>query len=269
MRSAETLAERRALRRLNASGVVLTRVPAEPHVFGVFPDADRRRRPLAKLDEGAVRRLVSDGAIAPLSGNDNVFELTDAGRARLRRAARDGADAFRAQHQDRAAAPIDEASPARGGVEINLTESPLAWLARRSGANGDKLLSVRELAAGERLRVDYHRAQFIGRLTSDWTAAPQSSGARGPGEGALNVGESAVAARDRIAAALSAVDDQLEGVLTAVCLEGRGLDDIERGFGWPRRSGKVVLKMALSRLANHYGMPSDPPNAPSRPPSEP
>jgi len=261
--TAGTQAERRALRRLNAAGMALARLSGEAAVFGVFPDADRRRRPLAKLGEEAVRRLVSDGVIAPClrkdRNDDRWLELTDEGRARLRRDARGGADAFRAQHQERAAAPVDDRSTARGRVEINLTESPLAWLARRAGPRGEKFLTGRELAAGERLRADYHRAQYIGRLTSDWTAAPQGSTARGPGQGRFNTGESAVAARDRIAGALRAVGDQLDGVLSAVCLEGRGLDDIERGFGWPRRSGKLVLKIALGRLADHYGMPSDRP----------
>jgi hypothetical protein len=144
-------------------------------------------------------------------------------------------------------------------VTINRAESPLAWLMRRQGAGGESYLSRREFAAGERLRGDFIKGRYLGRLTSDWTAPPRGSAPRSAGEARLDPAESAVAARARVSRALEHVGDGLDRVLSAVCLEGRGLDDVERGFGWPRRSGKVVLRIALGRLADFYGYPAEAP----------
>jgi hypothetical protein len=32
------------------------------------------------------------------------------------------------------------------------------------------------------------------------------------------------------------------------------LEEAERAAGWPQRSGKIILNLALSSLARHYGM---------------
>ena len=63
-----------------------------------------------------------------------------------------------------------------------------------------------------------------------------------------------MAARDRVAKALSSLGPGLSDVVLRVCCFLEGLEACERRMGWSARSGKVVLKIALQRLTEHYGL---------------
>lgn len=156
---------------------------------------------------------------------------------------------FRAQHLSLAERQImTEDGFAR--VTIDEGESPLAWLARRKGRDGRSLISAHQFVAGERLRADFTRGNLTPRITSNWGAPTGRSGAGGAGE----MTDLVVASRQRVQNAIAACGPEFSGILLDVCCFLRGLEDVERERGWPSRSAKVVLQLALDRLARHYGL---------------
>ena len=144
---------------------------------------------------------------------------------------------------ERRLAPADMQD--RAIVAVNLAEGPLGWLARRG------LLSRRQLAAGERLRSDHARSGLAARVTMRWDAIQQGKG-RGGGAGADRQSLGAMDARRRFEAAMTAVGSGLADILWRVVCEGEGISEAEKGLGWPARAAKLVLGMALDRLADHY-----------------
>jgi hypothetical protein len=161
-------------------------------------------------------------------------------------------DRFRAQHlvlMQRQVMTED----GRTNVVVDETESPLSWLASRRGRDGRALIEAHQLEAGERLRADFTRANLMPRITSDWSN-PSSVGRRArSGERADLLTDTIVASRQRVNQKVDAVGPEFAGLLVDVCCFLKGLEAIERERAWPSRSGKVVLQLALDRLARHYG----------------
>lgn len=130
----------------------------------------------------------------------------------------------------------------RRTVTVNLAESPLAWLHARGH------LSERLLDAGEALRADYERAQLSPSITMRWDPVRVKS----TGERGLAASEKQVAARQRFDGAIKAAGRGLEDILWRVVCAGEALPEAEKTLGWPARSGKLVLKIALERVADFY-----------------
>ena len=140
----------------------------------------------------------------------------------------------------------------RASVTVDEAESPLAWLARRRGRQGRALIEPHQRQAGERLRADFTLAALMPRTTSNWAnpvAFDDGSGTRG----AASATDAMVAARQRVHLALEAAGPEFSGLLLDVCCFLKGLEDVERERAWPPRTGKIVLQLALERLARHYG----------------
>lgn len=147
---------------------------------------------------------------------------------------------------------------ATGKPAINADESPLAWLVRRKDKDGRPLISAAEFDAGERLRADFYFSQLMPRVTGNWTGMSIDKTARrgAPGFG-VDMADNVIAARERVRLALRAAGPELSGILIDVCCYLKGLESLEKASGWPQRCGKIVLQIALARLARHYGLVRD------------
>lgn len=135
-------------------------------------------------------------------------------------------------------------APRRGrrAVTVNLAESPLTWLHARGH------LDDRQFAAGERLRADWETAQLAPGVTMRWDVVRVS----GAGEPGLCGTERQLAAKARFDGAAAAAGPGLADILWRVVCAGETLPDAEKALEWPVRSGKLVLRLALDRVASFY-----------------
>jgi Domain of unknown function (DUF6456) len=93
------------------------------------------------------------------------------------------------------------------------------------------------------------------RMTSNWSAfAPLDRTRRGAPSNAAALRDEVIAAKERVMRALIVIGPEVSGILVDICCELKGLEQAERANGWPARAGKVVLQIALTRLAKHYGL---------------
>lgn len=133
-------------------------------------------------------------------------------------------------------------------VTINLSESPLSWLHARGH------LSNRQMLAGETLRGDYETAALGSHVTMSWDNIPRSRQKRGVPLG-LQRTERMMQAKCRFDSAMTALGPDLSDIAWRVICVGESMPAAEREMSWPMRSGKLVLKIALDRLAAFYRIP--------------
>ena len=145
--------------------------------------------------------------------------------------------------------PIDPVSSrnrrSARSVTVNLAESPLGWLFARGH------VSRRQLDAGEQLRIDWERGQLGPRVTMTWDAAPVARSRGGPAN-LPDLSGTQLDARRRFEGAVAEAGPGLSDILWRVVCSGEGMRDAETALGWPARAGKLVLGLALDRVADYY-----------------
>jgi len=171
------------------------------------------------------------------------YFITKTGREALRRltaAEENRAHGFRDGPMDRknASNAWDLRDDLGGGSRYMVTESPLIGLARR------KFLTKDQVSVGERLRQDYEICQAGPETGEDWRI--------GLALDAPDIPKAALDARARVIGVLEDLGPGLSDIVLHCCCFLEGLEKTEKKFGWSSRSGKIVLRIALTRMIRHY-----------------
>jgi hypothetical protein len=232
--------------------------------FGVFRSSDTSSPPTTLLGADTILHLCHRKWLAA-DAQTGHYRLTPAGVGELRRSKSAPAGSGSAvPHPAARARTSVRVGKGRQAAQPLAQESPLVWLRRRKDKDGQPLITEPQFNAGERLAADFWHAQMTPRVTANWSAAAAGRHMRrsAPGAG-VDLKDNVVAARTRVHRALAAVGPELAGILVDVCCHDVGLEPAGQSQGWPQRAAKVVLQLALTRLARHYGLlaPQPPPGA--------
>ncbi|MGC9419480.1 MAG: DUF6456 domain-containing protein [Rhodovulum sp.] len=249
---------RRILRRMNEPGAFLAiaRDMEKAAVLREGPDGHTTRVAVVDRDVAEIFAL-KDWIACKTRGRVTIYEITQAGRASLKRLLANEADEqpgsaeasnpFGDQHRDWETRTTEKSER----IRYNRAESPLSILGRRRDKDGTPFLTPDLVAAGERLREDFEVAQMGPRVAQNWdrflTGAER--GAFQPGGGP---GDGPMGARERVASALRELGPGLGDVVLRCCCFLEGMEQVEKQMGWSARSGKIVLRIALQRLKRHY-----------------
>ena len=185
------------------------------------------------------------------AGGSGALSISAAGRSHLRRRASELGTPFQDQQLDLVSEVRVEEAGERQRVVVNTSESPLAWLARRRDRDGEPMIDPASYEAGERLRRDLTLGGVMPSITARWDGG---IGNGGGGRDPAGATDAMIAARQRVTYAMRAVGSDFADLLIDLCGFLKGLEQIERERRWPSRSGKVVVRLALWRLAEHYGL---------------
>lgn len=198
-----------------------------------FVQPDGRRAPADEID-----KLVASGAL----DGSRIECRSNSETARWLKRRLLGTDDFPGQHRIVAHRP--------DGQAVNLAESPLARLATAVGGEA-AYLERHHVEAGERVRRLVERAHLMPRMTMTYSASRTAGNDAGKSG---DISDMAADARRSLADIHRVLPRDCAGVVLDVCGLLRGLQEVERDRGWPRRSAKLVLRIGLDRLAEHYGI---------------
>lgn len=258
---------RRILRRLCEKGAFLAVAPTMEKAVVLREVVPGKQNRIAVVDRDVAHAFALQEWIAcDKAGKIACYLITSVGRAALKRlltTERNGREQpglaeapspFQEQHRFFAEREVmSEDGRGERRLRFNLAESPLSVLGRKRDKDGVAYLAPNLIEAGERLREDFELAQMGPRVAQNWDRF-LTAGGRGQMVAGRGMAEGPQDARARVAKALEALGPGLSDIVFRICCFLEGLETAEKRLGWSARSGKVVLKIALERLAQHYGV---------------
>lgn len=247
------LEAKRILRHLSETGTFLLSSKQMPKAAVFKEEKGMDPRKVATVETHIAHRFaLQDWVSGRQIGSVGRYTITSVGRAALRRMLAEE-NGFLEQHQEFAERDVsvsDSGNVKR--VRYNIAESPLSLLGRKRGPDGEAFLSPAQITAGERLREDFELAHMGPRIAQNWDRFLTSASRGGFSDNSPAEGSSA--AQARVSKALTALGPGLADIAFRVCCFLDGLEKAEKRLGWSARSGKVVLRISLQRLAQHYGL---------------
>lgn len=242
----------RVLRRLAEAGAVLAVASDLDKAVVVRDLAGQQSARTAVLDARVAEAMALKDWISPTNTGRIVrYKITQVGRQALMDLLQKF-DVTMAAEARAVQADADEAeADAAGRSRYGLGESPIAALGRRRDKAGQPFLTDMLVQAGERLREDFELAQMDETVVQDWDVFLATE-PKAPGASTDEAGSAAQRACARVEAALVDLGPGLADVALRCCCYLEGLETTEKQLGWSARSGKVVLRIALTRLKRHY-----------------
>lgn len=245
----------RILRRLSEHGTVLA-VARDMEMAVVVRDGAGGEPPqrVAVVARPIAEAMALNDWIACDNPDSRIarYRITGTGRGALKQLmaeAENRASGFAEAHV--AFAGIGAEDPALRHMRSALAESPVTGLARRNDRDGHPFLNRDLVMAAERLREDFELSDFGPRKAPEWEKVLADT-ARMAVPAPANLPPGAQSARNRVGAALEDLGPGLADVALRCCCLLEGLESMEQRMGWSARSGKIVLRIALQRLQQHY-----------------
>lgn len=219
----------KVIRALRLSGRRLVHLGRE--MWGVTANADRRLRPVLRVDSATVMQLVAAGDV--VSAGEGMWVLSpDVGPAPWTPPMR----------------WVFTATGARRPGE-RMRGFGFVGLARQAREGGGSL-SLRHAEAGLRLIADAEQAASDARLTMDWDAGPTTKQRRGASGGGR--AGSALAAAQRLRRVRAHIGEAHWRFAWALCVEGETLNAVMRRFAIPHRLIKTHVAEVMEALAAGY-----------------
>jgi len=249
-----------ALRRLGEPGALMAVAPDMGRAVIVRDGAGGAPECSTSLELRVARALALRDFLDPGASGGRVirYRISHTGRAALRdliarseNRAREMAEAQTpfAHAPGAGAAPGPEEKTPLRSTRLGSADSPVRALARRKDKFGEPFLTREMVRAAERLREDFEVAHVGRSVSQDW-AAMMTGGPR-KGRGGSDHG-ARLDVQARVTAAFEALGPGLAEVVYRTCCLLDGLETTEQRMGWSARSGKIVLRIALDRLVEHY-----------------
>jgi hypothetical protein len=137
-------------------------------------------------------------------------------------------------------------------VEQRGDMAPEAVLRLCAGDAATRFLAPHHLEAARRLALLFERARMRQRITMSYDPARIGGGSNRSQQGDL--ADSAIGARRMLDGLAMRMPQDCWAMLTDICGFDKGLQQVELDRGWPRRSAKLVLRIALDQLAATMGL---------------